>query len=513
MRRILCEEPFSAIAEREFDAVIVGGGLAGVYTALNLPDSMRVLLLLKRDARNASSWYAQGGVAAVTLPEDSFEAHIRDTLAAGAGLCDEAAVRVLVTEGPDRIRDLTALGVPFDRTPAGRIDVGREGSHSYKRIIHCGKDVTGRVILQRLYEQLLARPQVEVRAGAALCDVVTDEKGVCGVVYDAHGMHYVPTRRVVLATGGVGRLYRFTTNPSASTGDGIDAARRAGAALKNMEFVQFHPTGFARPDSHGQVFLISEAVRGDGGLLYDGAGRRIMEGKHPLEDLAPRDVVAREIWRRMRETGEECAYLDICSKGPDFARERFPHIYDTCLSAGVDITRERIPVIPTQHYFMGGVATDLWGRTSVAGLWCVGESACTGVHGANRLASNSLLECLVFGRRSAQDLAGYEACALSVPQREAGNYAEDRERADDYRDSVRRVMTADGGIVRNARDLTKGIARLDRMIEDLEARRLCRAAHREVLHMASVGREILAAALARRESVGGHYREDERKWN
>ena len=510
MRRYIFNGDLRSIKQEQFDVVIIGGGLAGIYTALSLPASMRVLVTRKKDGQVSSSWHAQGGVAAVTLPGDCFESHVQDTLTAGAGLCDEMAVRTLVTEGPNEILRLCELGVPFDRDEAGRLACGREGGHSAHRIVHCGGDATGRVLVDTLGKLLEDRDNITVYENVVMTDVVTDDAGVCGVILQEHEPVFVRSAHVVLCTGGIGRIYKYTTNPSASTGDGIAAAARAGAQLKNMEFVQFHPTGLALPDVHGQVFLISEAVRGDGGLLYDEYGERIMKGKHELEDLAPRDIVARAIYKHLRATETDKAYLDIAYKGADFAAKRFPTIYESCLRHGIDITKQRIPVLPTQHYFMGGVATDLYAQTKVKGLYCVGESSCTGVHGANRLASNSLLECLVFGRRCAQYIAeSGRVLGGMLPSIPVQAYEDDRERVSDYRERIRRTMMEDGGIIRNATDMQRGIKSLTHIVEELEHRKLEKLSHIEAYNMACVGRAVLEGALARKESVGGHYREDE----
>ena len=510
VRRYIYHADLQKIVQEQYDVVIIGGGLAGMYTALSLPESMRVLITRKKDQQISSSWHAQGGVAAVTLPGDTFESHVQDTLVAGAGLCDEAAVRTLVTEGPKEIAHLTQMGVPFDRDASGNLACGREGGHSAHRIVHCGGDATGRVLVETLAGLVADRANITVCENVVMTDIVTDDAGVCGVILQGHEPLFVRSAHVVLCTGGIGRIYKYTTNPAASTGDGIAAAARAGAKLKNMEFVQFHPTGLALPDVHGQVFLISEAVRGDGGLLYDEFGERIMKGKHELEDLAPRDIVARGIHRHLRETGTDKAYLDIAYKGADFAAKRFPTIYESCLKHGIDITKQRIPVLPTQHYFMGGIETDLYAQTNVPGLYCVGESSCTGVHGANRLASNSLLECLVFGHRCAQyiEQSGRVLGAV-LPKIDRPHYEADRERVSDFRERIRRTMMEDGGIVRNAKDMQRGIKTLSHIVEELENRKLEKLSHVEAYNMACVGRAVLEGALARKESVGGHYREDE----
>lgn len=509
MRRYIYHDTLRTIEQKAYDVVIIGGGLAGIYTALSLPPTMRILVVQKKDEQVSSSWHAQGGVAAVTLPDDSWQAHRDDTLTAGAGLCDPHAVELLVREGPKEIARLCERGVPFDRNADGALACGREGGHGAHRIVHCGGDATGRILVQSLGRQLQDQPHIMVWTNTVMTDIVTDANGVCGVILHQHQPVYVQTPHVVLCTGGIGRIYKYTTNPAISTGDGIAAAARAGAVLKNMEFVQFHPTGLALPDIHGQVFLISEAVRGDGGLLYDEYGQRIMKGKHELEDLAPRDIVARAIHKHLRATGTAKAYLDIAYKGSDFAAKRFPTIYQFCLQHGIDITKQRIPILPTQHYFMGGVAVDANAKTNIDGLYCVGESSCTGVHGANRLASNSLLECLVFGRRCARYIADCGRSQPShIPHLDAVSYREDRVRVSDYRERIRRTMMEDGGIIRNATDMQRGIKSLTHIIEELDGRKLDKLPHLEAYNMACVGRAVLEGALARTQSVGGHYRED-----
>ena len=511
MRRYIYSGSLASLPTETYDTIIVGGGLAGIYTALNLPANARCLMLLKKDGQVSSSWFAQGGIAAVTLKDDNIDLHIRDPLVAGAGQCDEAAVRTLVTEGPGHIRRIIEMGVPFDYDESGSLDLGREGGHSTNRIVHSGKDATGRRLVEGLGAILHERPNVTIYENEFLTDILTNDGGVCGIVTCRHGGQFrrYRTSNLVLCTGGIGRVYRYTTNPATATGDGIAAASRAGAALGNMEFVQFHPTALALPDVHGQYFLISEAVRGDGGLLYDVNGERIMAGRHPLEDLAPRDIVAREIFKRMRETGSDKAYLDISYKGADFIKDRFPTIYETCLERGIDITRELIPVVPVQHYFMGGVKTDLNAQTSVPGLYVVGESSCTGVHGANRLASNSLLECLVFGNRCAAHIGAAGRGEPGEPDYAPESGCEcDRVRINDYRERTRKVMSDDGGIIRNGKNLQSGIRRLQHIIDNLSRRQLQNLHHIEVLNMATTGIAVLQGAYARKESVGAHYRED-----
>ena len=398
------------------DVIVVGSGIAGLTTALRLRRRVaRVLLVTKTVLDEGSTAWAQGGIAAVMSPDDSPEEHIHDTLVAGVGLCDVEAVRTLVNEGTDAVWDLIAIGADFDRGESGKISLTREGGHHRDRILHAGGDATGREISRALIAALNRvrdDPGIEIIEHALVIDLLSNaEGGVCGVTLHVIGEGQVDgvgaahARAVVLATGGLGQIYASTTNPAVATGDGMAAALRAGAELADLEFVQFHPTVlYLGEGSSGQQPLISEAVRGEGAFLVDAAGVRFMQGKHSMADLAPRDIVARAIIARMRETGTDHVYLDCRHLGADFLEQRFPSIVERCRELGFDPATELLPVAPAQHYASGGVRTDLRGRTSLEGLYACGETSCTGVHGANRLASNSLLEGLVFARRIADDL-------------------------------------------------------------------------------------------------------------
>src|SRR6476469_9066540 len=398
------------------DVIVVGSGIAGLTTALRLRQRVdRVLLVTKTVLSEGSTEWAQGGIAGALDAADSPEEHLRDTLVAGVGGCYVAAVRALVSEGPARVRELVGLGTEFDRGPDGEISLTREGGHHRDRIAHAGGDATGREISRALIAALHAvqdDPGIEVLEHALVVDLLQDaDQRVCGVTLHVIGEGQVDgvgaahARAVVLATGGLGQIYASTTNPSVATGDGMAAALRAGAVLADLEFVQFHPTVlWLGEGSRGQQPLISEAVRGEGAFLVDEAGERFMQGQHPLADLAPRDVVARAIIARMRETGTDHVYLDCRHLGAEFLEQRFPSIVQRCRELGFDPATQPLPVAPAQHYASGGVRTDLLGRSSREGLYACGETSCTGVHGANRLASNSLLEGLVFARRIADDL-------------------------------------------------------------------------------------------------------------
>ncbi|MGZ4457202.1 MAG: L-aspartate oxidase, partial [Nocardioides sp.] len=385
------------------DVVVIGSGIAGLTTALQARAAGSVLVVTKDDLSAGSTQWAQGGIAAALGPGDTPEQHLADTLVAGAGLCDTDAVRVLVTEGPDAVRELIGLGTVFDQTEAGELSLTREGGHHRDRIAHAGGDATGAEIQRALVAAVRAAPDIEVIEHALALDLVpAADGGVAGVTLHVmgegqrDGVGAVLCRAVVLASGGLGQVFSATTNPSVATGDGMALALRGGAVLRDLEFVQFHPTVmWLGAGSTGQQPLISEAVRGEGAFLVDDAGDRFMTGLHELADLAPRDVVAKAIMRRMRETGAEHVWLDARHFGPEKWQRRFPTILAVCRSHGVDPVTELIPVAPACHYASGGVATDLHGRTSVPGLFACGEVACSGVHGANRLASNSLLEGLV----------------------------------------------------------------------------------------------------------------------
>ena len=500
-----------AISERhECDILIVGSGIAGLYAALHVPENLRVTLITKASVDRSNSWLAQGGIASVIDPTDHFESHIEDTLKAGAGLCDPKAVELLVTEGPDNIRELVRLGVPFDKKPDGELMITREGGHSCRRIVHCGGDATGRETTRKLAKLVQARENIEILTESHLVDILTDDNGVTGAVVLGGGEPMIiDCPDIIIATGGIGALYEHTTNPSGAVGDGIAAAGRAGAVISDMEFVQFHPTTMT-PQS-GQIerrFLISEAVRGEGGILRNRYGEAFMKGKHPLADLAPRDIVTREIIKEMERIGDDKVYLDVSSMSEEFFERRFPTIFGECKRFGIDIPKAQIPVRPAQHYLMGGIKTDLDGRTNIAGLYAAGECASTGIHGGNRLASNSMLECLVFGRRA--------ALAASDDKRIAGKAGftsslliNENERSDEYyagkRKELRAVMTSDANAVRTPKGLCHGKDFVDSLIAELDSMKLSTKAGYELYSMAMAADYILTGAIERKESVGAHY--------
>ncbi|GAB4009293.1 L-aspartate oxidase [Nocardioides ultimimeridianus] len=493
------------------DVVVIGSGIAGLTAALRLRKKVGKVLLVTKDVLSAgSTQWAQGGIAAALGPEDTPEQHERDTLVAGAGVCDRAAVQVLVTEGPQAVRYLLKQGTNFDLDAAGDLSLTREGGHHRDRIAHAGGDATGAEIQRALMKAIADAPQIEVIEHALAVDLLLDaDGGVAGLTLHVlgegqrDGVGAVHCRAIVLASGGLGQVFSQTTNPAVSTGDGMAIALRAGAVLRDLEFVQFHPTVmYLGPDSLGQQPLISEAVRGEGAFLVDDDGNRIMQGVHELADLAPRDVVAKTIMKRMLETGRPHMWLDARHLGPAFWERRFPTILASCRAHGIDPTTDLIPVAPACHYASGGVATDLHGRTSIPGLYATGEVACSGVHGANRLASNSLLEGLVFSRRIAKVLPG-ELRPWSEPApdtRSAGLVS------GSVRGELQETMSGRVGVLRTAPGLTEARAVLDKLA-GVSADEVGPDAW-ETTNLVTISTALAAAALLREETRGSHWRED-----
>jgi len=478
--------------------LVVGSGVAGLHTAWRASQQGTVLLLTKRSLFDSATAYAQGGIAAALGAGDSPALHRQDTLAAGAALCDATAVQVLVDEGPSRVRELQTAGAHFDLDPSGGLMLGREAAHSQNRIVHAHGDQTGAEVARTLVARVRETAAIQVLERARVLDLIT-RRGVClGVRASVGGRATdIHADAVVLATGGCGQIYRYTTNPQVATGDGFAIAHRAGVRLADMEFVQFHPTALAT--SENPLALVSEAVRGEGAVLVNARGERFMTAKHRLAELAPRDVVARAIFREQRHG---LVFLDARMLGDRFV-ERFPGIFALCQARGIDPRRDLIPVTPAAHYMMGGIVTDLRGRSSMPRLYAVGEVARTGVHGANRLASNSLLEGLVFAERVARDMAAVRA-AVEVPPRKPWTVPPlaDRGAAQVSAEAIRSVMWDDAGIARTARGLRAALGQLDSI-----AMRLTPGMTEE-RNMLDTARLVAEAALLRRESRGGHYRSD-----
>ena len=500
------------------DVVIVGSGIAGLTTALRLNAADngvgKILVITKDRLAAGSTQWAQGGIAAALGPGDSPEEHAIDTLVAGAGVCDEEAVRVLVDEGPDAVRELIALGANFDHDVHGEISLTREGGHHRDRIAHAGGDATGAEIQRALIAAVGAAPEIEIiKRGLAvdllLTDPVEGDGGVAGVTVHVmgegqrDGVGAVLCRALVLASGGLGQVFSQTTNPAVSTGDGMALALRGGATLRDLEFVQFHPTVmYLGADSMGQQPLISEAVRGEGAVLVDFDGHRFMQGVHELADLAPRDVVAKAIMRRMLDTGRPHMWLDARHLGAEFWERRFPTILGVCRTHGIDPTTQLIPVAPACHYASGGVRTDLHGRSDVPGLYATGEVACSGVHGANRLASNSLLEGLVYSRRIAQVLPD-ELRPWSDP---APDTRTPGLVPGDARPELQEVMTSRVGVLRNEVGLQEASSMLDK-IGSRSAEGVDLAAW-ETTNLLTVAEALTEAARGREETRGSHWRDD-----
>lgn len=517
-RRLVAPSPGWTV---EADVVVVGSGIAGLTCALRLRERVdRVLLVTKTVLSAGSTTWAQGGIAAALDPEDTPQEHLEDTLVAGAGLCDVEAVRALVTEGPDRVRELVALGAEFDRDAGGEIKLTREGGHHRDRIAHAGGDATGAEISRALIaalRQVVQDPGIEVVEHALVVDLLTAADGaVCGVTLHVIGEGQVDgcgaahARAVVLATGGTGQIYTSTTNPPVSTGDGMAAALRAGARVADLEFVQFHPTVlFLGEGSTGQQPLISEALRGEGAFLVDDRGERFMSGRHELADLAPRDVVARGILDVMGERGLDHVWLDARHLGVAFLQERFPSIVARCRELGFDPATELLPVAPAQHYASGGVETDLRGRTSVEGLYACGEVSCTGVHGANRLASNSLLEGLVFASRIADDLSD-RLEAGELPRRTASVPGDDTvDLLDaDRRIEVQRSMTRGCGPLRTAGSTAGAAEELAALAALPPTAAEPGPLSWETTNLLHLGQALTLLAHRREETRGGHVRSD-----
>lgn len=511
----------TGIASDRWDFIVIGSGVAGLRAAIEVSQAGSVAVLSKDALHESSSEQAQGGVAVALGDEDRIGLHQEDTIAAGDGLCDEVAVRTMVREGPAYILELIDWGAEFDRE-GGRLSFTREAAHSTRRVLHSRGDSTGREIVRALGSKAKTIPQIKLLDYLFTVDLLVDDNGRCAGVWvlDTNTSRFFPllAGRVMLATGGCGRLYRITSNPPFATCDGVAIAARAGAELMDMEFIQFHPTTLNLPGAPN--FLLTEAIRGEGGVLRNGEGNRFMKDYHPDAEMAPRDVVARSIMAEVRKQGDERIYLDLSALDPDFARQRFPMIFETLQEYRLDLATDQIPVLPAAHYSMGGVRTDRWGRTAIPGLYAAGEVACTGVHGANRLASNSLLEGLVFGGRCGEAMLedpleqpGNAPPAPKIADRPADK---DKDWLEKTRSKMGDLMLRRVGIERcgttleEAREWLKPLrADTDLLVPDRE--------WLEMRNMAMVGDIIASFAIRRTESRGAHFRtdfpkKDDRNW-
>ena len=512
----------------EFDFLIIGGGVAGASAALKLSQLGTVALVSKETLFECNTRWAQGGIASVLSEQDSYEAHTQDTIAAGGGLCHETAVRKVVAAGPKAIKELIEMGVPFTpKDPNSQTDfeyhLTQEGAHSARRIIHAD-DMTGAALQKTLVEQVSKNSNIHLFEFHTAIDLIVTDKicpdfsrnRVLGAYIIDDKKNIISAfiaKATILATGGHGKLYLYTTNPDVAAGDGVAMAWRAGARVANLEFMQFHPTCLFHPNAKN--FLISEALRGEGAILKSKSGKRFMELEHPLKELAPRDIVARAIDSEIKRTGEPYVLLDISHKSSEFIQQHFPGIYAKCLSLGIDITQEPIPVVPAAHYSCGGIVTDLRGRTGIKALWAIGEVACTGLHGANRLASNSLLEGLVFAQFVFEDLKALwpdlqNYKSPDVPPWKIGKACEPDEMVviSQLWDEIRRTMWNYVSIVRTEKRLARAAARIDQICQEIETyywNIIPSRALVEVRNLAVVAQLTVKCARMRKESRGIHY--------
>jgi L-aspartate oxidase len=519
--------------EVQSDYLVIGSGIAGLSLALKAASIGSVIIVTKKEKMDATTNYAQGGIASVLDPLDSFDSHIIDTMESGAGLCNEEVVRRVVTNGPDMIRELISLGVNFshDEAMADKLDLTQEGGHSRRRIVHT-KDLTGQEVERILLHNVEKNDNIQIYENHMVIDLIATSKFLkrglstneteetCWGAYvldiTTGEVKTFLARITVLASGGAGKVYLYTSNPDIATGDGVAIGYRAGAKISNMEFVQFHPTCIYHPLEKN--FLISESVRGEGGRLIDKKGTHFMERYHPSGDLATRDIVARSIDAELKKSGDECVYLDISDRDPDFIKRRFPNIYKRCLELSIDITKEPIPVVPAAHYMCGGVLTDTYGRTTIHNLYAIGEVACTGLHGANRLASNSLIEALVFAKFAFEDSARMitqkgDLAFPPVPLWDTSSATDSDESVvvSHNWDEVRRLMWNYVGIVRTNKRLTRAMRRIEVIQQEIKDYYWDFIITRDLLelrNLATVAELIISSATMRKESRGLHYNLD-----
>lgn len=505
--RFLIDIDLAELPVVEKDVLVIGAGIAGLFTAIKASENHSVLMITKKSLMDSNTRYAQGGIAAVVSEEDSPQYHLQDTLFAGAGLCDMEAVEALVHEGPEGVHNLINMGTHFDKEN-GEYALTKEGAHSQRRILHANGDATGYEIVRALSEKAASNAAIEIWDDHFVIDLVTSNGECCGAIVQKPDGHKIVVRgkATVLCSGGTGQLYRYTTNPDVATGDGIAMAYRAGADVRDMEFNQFHPTSLCYPGA--PRFLISEAVRGEGAVLRNIHGERFMDRYHEQQELAPRDVVARAILSEMEQTKSTFVYLDITHEQPEMVKRRFPNIYEFCLNYGLDLTLDWIPVAPAAHYMMGGVRTNLSGETSIKRLYACGEVSSTGVHGANRLASNSLSEAIVFGRRIVEHINGLTPLtAAPAVENEHLRSSVPMQAVVEKRLKLQKVMVRYVGLRRNREGLMKGLEELKRQLPIFQSV-LTKREEYEFANLLTCALLMAESALQREESRGAHYRED-----
>lgn len=507
--RYVIDFKLAELEKVETDILVIGSGAAGLYTAIKISEHHDVTLISKTSLTQSNTQHAQGGIAAVTSKSDSPELHRQDTLIAGAGICSHEAVDILVNEGPSCIKDLINMGTMFDRKD-GELALTKEGAHSKRRILHANGDATGAEIVRALSEVAKNNKRITILENHFTIDLITHQGECIGaIVMRPDGDRvFIRAKATVLSTGGAGQLYRYTTNPDIATGDGMAMAYRAGAYIKDVEFIQFHPTALFYPGA--PRFLISEAVRGEGAVLRNINGERFMQKYHPQKELAPRDIVARAIVSEMEETGSTYVYLDITHELEELIKNRFPTIYKECLRYGLDMVTDWIPVAPAAHYIMGGIKTDMNGETATPRLFSCGEVSCTGVHGANRLASNSLAEALVFGKRIADKLVDIPPLPEEIPSLSFSLMRQQTMSPDNVMEKrlrLQKLMLRHVGIRRNERGLIKAVKELERYAKAFR-NKMETIEEFEYLNLLTIAVLVANAALLREESRGGHFRED-----
>lgn len=501
------------------DFLIIGGGLSGLSSAIHLSKlepAAQILVITKENLRDCNTYYAQGGIAVVWSDKDNFEKHVKDTLVAGDGLCDEEVVRDIVRQGPERIQDLIEWGINFTKTEEGTFDLGKEGGHSTRRVLHVD-DMTGKSIEETLIERVSKLENVQIKEKWCAVNLYSKNLRCYGAYVldqEGHEIHNIAAKATIIAAGGAGKIYLYTTNPDVASGDGIAMAYRAGATISNMEFYQFHPTCLFHP--YAKSFLISEALRGEGAILKDMNGNAFMKKYHPAGELAPRDIVSRAIDAELKKSGDDHVLLDIASyRDSDFIKEHFPGIYEKCLSFGIDITKEGIPVVPAAHYCCGGVKAEIDGTTDVKNLYVIGEASCTGLHGANRLASNSLLESLVCSYNCALSISEreFKRDLKEFPEWEPGNAVPSTEVVviTQNWDEIRRFMWNYVGIVRTDRRLQRAKKRINLLLDEINQYYWDYKIDKhlvELRNLATVAKIIIVSAISRKESRGIHYNVD-----